>query len=200
MPMSNVFKMSVFFLPLLLTGCAETGSQLASLSDGSSDISEFETLISGLAVETSEIHLSSSYILARFDADGDGVLSASEKEAAKETRRAEFLELYDSDQDGVLSKEERQVAHETARAEFLARFDTDGDGQISLVERQQVDHHHPGFGGRFGRGGTDPANRKQAFLERFDANGDGLLSESEKEAIRDDFHPPRMGPRPLERG
>lgn len=67
-------------------------------------------------------------MLERFDTDGDGVLSDSEREAAREARRAEreahhqaMLAKYDADGDGALSEEERQAASEAEGIPMLGR-------------------------------------------------------------------------------
>ena len=56
-------------------------------------------------------------ILERFDADGDGELSDSEKATAKETMKSEREEI---------------------RAAVLEKFDADGDGELSKTEREGV--------------------------------------------------------------
>ena len=90
--------------------------------------------------------------LARFDADGDGVLSDEEKILAREEfkkrgERAAWsdrkhhnrVKRFDVDGDGVLSEEEKAAARafrEERHAEILSRFDTDGDGVLSVEERE----------------------------------------------------------------
>ena len=136
--MTRYWKFSALLLPLLLTGCQDGASDLASISDGSTPVASFDALIAGLAVEDSPETLGCSDVLARFDADGDGQLSDAEKETAKEAMRAEFLERFDTDGDGSLSETERDAARAERRAGFVARFDTDGDGAISALERQEI--------------------------------------------------------------
>lgn len=77
-------------------------------------------------------------ILNKFDADGNGELSAEERAAfkkARETKRAEMIKAYDTDGDGQLSKAERKAAMKAFRAKTLEEFDTDGDGKLSKEER-----------------------------------------------------------------
>ncbi|USN98850.1 MAG: hypothetical protein H6810_11930 [Phycisphaeraceae bacterium] len=89
--------------------------------------------------------------MARFDTDGDGQISDSEREAIRaemDQRRRDFMlrrmtDQFDKDGDGQLNDAERAEAEaemEARRIEreamMLARFDTDGDGQISDAERQ----------------------------------------------------------------
>ncbi len=115
--------------------------------------------------------------MARFDTDGDGQISESEREAMRAemiARRKEFMlrrmtDRFDADGDGVLNDDERAeaeaelaVRRAEQRARMLERFDTDGDGTISDQERQSMR-------GRFaGRGGPDA-------VARYDTNGDGEL-------------------------
>jgi len=65
-------------------------------------------------------------ILAKFDTDGDGELSETEKAAAKAFKEAnkgsrpskeEMLETYDTDGDGELSSDEKKAMREAIKAE-----------------------------------------------------------------------------------
>ncbi|GAB4141362.1 MAG: hypothetical protein Tsb0016_08950 [Sphingomonadales bacterium] len=81
---------------------------------------------------------------SRLDADGDGKITAEEREAmrkareekwkqrqaAMQERREKRLAEIDSDGDGAISKAEHQAMHQ---ARFAA-MDKDGDGQISRDE------------------------------------------------------------------
>lgn len=111
--------------------------------------------------------------LARFDANGDGVLSAEERAAAYaawEARRKALLDKYDTNHDGVLSREERAAA----KADWLAqqkaeqtavfvKLDVSGDGKLSLDE--------------FKAGQTGlSANRVRALFNRLDRDHDTLVS------------------------
>lgn len=105
-------------------------------------------------------------LLERHDQDGDGALSASERESAqveREARRAEaqgareahrdahreaLIEAYDADGDGALSREERERARSTQRAErearlelFESEFDLDEDGVLSAEEEAELRAH-----------------------------------------------------------
>lgn len=74
-------------------------------------------------------------ILKKFDADGDGKLSETERAAAKEARqqrRAALIEQHDTDGDGKLSKEEKKAAMQA----FRDKHDTDGDGKLNEEERK----------------------------------------------------------------
>ncbi len=100
-------------------------------------------------------------IISQFDADGDGQLNESERQAMREAfrrsrggpgrggpDRAQMMKRFDADGDGQLNEEER-AALEAARAErraerarryeeLLKKYDADGDGQLSEEERKTM--------------------------------------------------------------
>ncbi len=78
-------------------------------------------------------------LIERFDADGDGQLSESERQAARDEinrRRAE-----------------RGIDGAGRRQDMLDRFDTDGDGQLSEGERQTAREARGQKRGERGAGG-----------------------------------------------
>ena len=85
-------------------------------------------------------------MMKRFDADGDGKLSESERAAAKEAgkkHRDEMVKRHDTDGDGKLSETERAAAkegrkarREGRRAKMMQKFDADGDGRLDKAERE----------------------------------------------------------------
>lgn len=83
-------------------------------------------------------------VLERFDTDGDGTLSESEREAAKaerEARREEFSALrnsYDVNGDGELDETEREAFKAAAKEVIIKNFDSDGDGVLSETEQAAV--------------------------------------------------------------
>lgn len=77
-------------------------------------------------------------MLKKFDADGDGKLSESERASARETMERRKT-MADTDGDGKVSEAER----EAAKAEMMKKLDTNGDGEVSEEERKA---------GRKGRG------------------------------------------------
>lgn len=93
-------------------------------------------------------------LLERYDADGDGTLSAEERDQARKDRR---LKHADTNGDGQLSDEERSAAHEARKQhhqEILDKYDADADGRLSRSERQtahadgvRVGHPHRHRGG-----------------------------------------------------
>jgi Ca2+-binding EF-hand superfamily protein len=70
-----------------------------------------------------------SWMLQRYDADGDGVISLQEFQAAGD---AMFAQL-DADGDGRISAEEF-AAFERRHARGFARMDADGDGYVTKAE------------------------------------------------------------------
>jgi Ca2+-binding EF-hand superfamily protein len=116
-------------------------------------------------------------IFERLDANSDGVVDASEIQAA---RHAAFMRA-DADRDGYITEAEAQTLLQELRAQgaagqrplfrgrlaarrpaeqanVLARFDADADGRVS--EAELVDLAHP-------------------FGALFDSNGDGRITKSE---------------------
>jgi len=81
-------------------------------------------------------------LLEKFDANHDGVLDDSERQAAREAlqakcaeKRQKVLEKFDADGDGTLSDEEKAAAKEAFAARLKQRFDRNGDGKLEGRER-----------------------------------------------------------------
>jgi Ca2+-binding EF-hand superfamily protein len=113
--------------------------------------------------------------MAKFDADGDGVISREEAKGHK--LEAKFADL-DRDGDGKLTREELKAMKghrgkhggghkdpEARAAKLLAKFDTNGDGSIS---REEVGDH-PRLADRFAEADSDK---------------DGKLSREELKALK----------------
>lgn len=133
--------------------------------------------------------------IERFDTDGDGALSETERATAHgafaeehpeaaaraEKMRARFMARWDTDGDGAMSDAEREAFRGHARAErerfhadMLRRFDADGDGALSDAERREArETHH-----------AKMRERHEAILAEFDADKDGRLSREEREDAR----------------
>ena len=75
-----------------------------------------------------------SKIFGIFDVDGDGQLSAEERQNAKNKVR----EKIDTDGDGQLSADERNTARSNVREKINEKMDANGDGQLSSDERNTV--------------------------------------------------------------
>ncbi|MEM9529497.1 MAG: hypothetical protein AAGA23_01125 [Pseudomonadota bacterium] len=103
-----------------------------------------------------------------------GLLLSLGAAAQSDDRRARMLERFDTDGDGQLSESEREAAREAAReargqngrrggdfearrAEILGEFDTDGDGQLNETEREAL--RESGKFRRGGRGGPEGRRR-----------------------------------------
>ena len=72
-----------------------------------------------------------SKIFGIFDVDGDGQLSAEERNDA----RNKIREKIDTDGDGQLSDNERSIARSNVREKIREKMDANGDGQLSSDER-----------------------------------------------------------------
>ncbi|MFH1227655.1 MAG: EF-hand domain-containing protein [Planctomycetota bacterium] len=90
-------------------------------------------------------------MLKKYDKDGDGKLSESEREQMRTdeaaARWAEILKKYDKDGDSKLSESEfeqmRKDEEATCQAEMLKKYDKDGDGKLSESEREQAMKDQP---------------------------------------------------------
>lgn len=84
--------------------------------------------------------------LERLDTDGDGKVSAEERKAGAEARRAAMaeqrkkrMEQFDTNGDGKLDEAEREAMREAMKARheaLLAKYDADKDGRLSPEERK----------------------------------------------------------------
>ena len=72
-----------------------------------------------------------SKIFGIFDVDGDGQLSAEERNDA----RNKIREKIDTDGDGQISADERSTARSNVREKIREKMDANGDGQLSSDER-----------------------------------------------------------------
>lgn len=95
-------------------------------------------------------------MVAKFDKNGDGRLDATEREAARETKKLEsrrparnqmfqmppeIVAKYDKDGDGQLNDEENAAAGEGIRvrwAQVQKDYDANGDGTLDDAEREKM--------------------------------------------------------------
>ena len=163
-------------------------------------------------------------IRERFDADGDGELSAEERAAIAEEfgspvdRVALLLELYDADESGALDATELgalegdvEARCERREAALLSRFDTDGDGELSDAERQAARdaleerfgrgrHHGRGDAGADDDAGEPRRDRRERAAGRFDRDGDGRLNRGERRAFGEHLRGCVRGENPVDPG
>lgn len=89
-------------------------------------------------------------MLERYDADGNGELSAAELEKASEDRMGRragrMMDRMDANDDGKLSLDEMTARRDPAR--MFERLDTDNSGTLSAEEFAEARKHR---GGRHGR-------------------------------------------------
>lgn len=97
-------------------------------------------------------------MLEKFDANKDGKLDDTEREAAftemkakREAKRAELTAQFDTNKDGKLDDTERQAMHASKAKERFAQIDTNKDGSISFEEFQAAGPKRHGRGGPRGR-------------------------------------------------
>jgi len=118
--------------------------------------------------------------LQAYDSDGDGQISAEERQAMFQQMRGRWeLQRYDKNKDGALDDEEK-AARDTERENLRrraeeaskqwealrAKNDADGDGQLSGAESQAMVREM----------------RERSAVQRYDKNKDGALDDEEKAA------------------
>ncbi len=127
-------------------------------------------------------------VLARYDADHDGVLNATEKAAYRrdilqkvEPIRKAALRDYDWNKNGVLDPGERtarqqarQEMHARAEARALTKYDANGNGVLDAPEQAKRKADRDEWLLRM----------KTRTLEAYDANKNGMLDPDEKATIR----------------
>ena len=96
----------------------------------------------------------------KWDANGDGAVSADEKaqkheamQAKRAEMKAQMLAKFDTNKDGKLDQAERTIMMDARATEAFKRLDSDGNGSISLTEFKAGKQHFKGghhFGGRRG--------------------------------------------------
>lgn len=126
--------------------------------------------------------------LARFDRDGNGVVTRSEMR----TTEGERFDKIDTNHDGQLSVDEMQAAHREAAAKHFAEKDADKDGKLSRAEVAKmpdavfarIDANHDGFLTPDELAQAHGGHGEKRFL-RADTNGDGLISRDEALARSD---------------
>lgn len=79
----------------------------------------------------SDMHERSDRIFDRFDADGDQVIEAAERQSVADGRGLRLLERADANGDGRITRAEMRSGTET----MFRRMDANGDGIISADER-----------------------------------------------------------------
>ena len=117
-------------------------------------------------------------ILKKFDKDGDGKLSDTEKK----TLQAEM--------------QNRQGGHDRKqwtpeqRNEMLKKFDKDSDGKLSDTEKASLRSEMQSRRGGRDRKQWTPEQRNE-MLKKFDKDGNGELSDDERAAVREAMRPSR---------
>lgn len=124
--------------------------------------------------------------LARFDRDGNGVVTRDEM---RTTSGEQFAKL-DANKDGRLTLDEMRAAHLSRAAEHFAKKDKNNDGQLSRDEVprmpenvfKQIDKNGDGLLSRdelAAAKGAHSGERGAAHFAKADADHDGAISQSE---------------------
>lgn len=104
------------------------------------------------------------------------------------SRQAEFITRFDVDGDGKLSSTEKTAARQALEAERITRYDTDGDGTLTATEKAAMEKERPQRLPHRGGPGMMASGTRQMpaeVLEKFDADGDGTLNETELKAAHE---------------
>ena len=112
----------------------------------------------------------------QIDANGDGLVTTAELQAAMQAQAAERFAQSDTDGDGALSAEElaaAALARENSRRDsnitrMIARLDTNGDGVLQIEEMQA-------------RGDDRRAQGQGRMFDMMDTDDDGSVSAQEYE-------------------
>jgi len=126
----------------------------------------------------------------------------SQDQSDKPTKRAAFIKKFDKDGDGKLSESEREAAKKAAakrgnkgqpsdprkpgpdRQALLKKFDKDGDGKLNTAEQAALRSAMQKKRGPAEKGpGKGRPNMKQ-LLAKYDTNGDGKLDAKERAKIK----------------
>jgi hypothetical protein len=123
-----------------------------------------------------------------------GPLAPAKTAATREQARKKMLERFDADGDGTLSADERQAAKAESEARMLERFDADGDGALSEAERAAARGPQKKQAKK-APAAADPAKPArpagaargqlpERLIKKFDIDGDGTLSAAERAAVK----------------
>ena len=104
--------------------------------------------------------------LPTYDANKNGVLDRSERQAMRQDRRKQAVARYDADRDGQLSEVERTKLRRDKLAEKFARLDKDRNGAISRDEA------------------AGPCSPLASRFDAIDTDRNGNISAAELEAAR----------------
>ncbi len=115
-------------------------------------------------------------ILAKYDADGDGQLS--------ETERATMREEMGNRGGRGGQRGGQGGGQRMSREDLIAKYDTDGDGKLSETEREAARAEMGGRGGRGGQRGGQ--NETAAMVAKYDLDGNGELSATELQQLLED--------------
>ncbi len=163
-------------------------------------------------VTLEEMQAMSGKMFEHMDANHDGVLDQSDREAHmadrmehRADRHAEFFAKADTNGDGELSPDEMKAAHEARQARMeerregrgeamFAKLDTDKSGGLSadeLAAGHKARKAHMADGGEmrdghghggYGDGGGHPRMRMMHMMQQADTDGDKAVSRAEFDA------------------
>jgi len=123
--------------------------------------------------------------LARFDRDGNGVVSRDEMRAAA----SEHFDKVDANKDGRITADEMQAAGRDRASKHFAKKDKNGDGKLTRDEVAhmpdqvfaRIDANHDGAlaPDELAAAHQGHGDRGAKFFEHLDTNHDGVVSKDE---------------------
>ncbi|MDF7807172.1 hypothetical protein P4E94_06970 [Pontiellaceae bacterium B12219] len=123
-------------------------------------------------------------IIAKYDADGDGQLSDTEKATMQKEMGAR------TGRKGGQRNEQRM-----SREDMIVKYDVDGDGQLSEAEKETM-RREMGQRGQQQRSPRTEQVDAVVLITKYDTDGSGELSATELEVfLADQNTPPESGPR-----
>ncbi len=109
----------------------------------------------------------------RHDADGDGIVTRAEAEAHAKQMFAHM----DANGDGKLDPSDREARRSERREAMFAALDKDADGSISREEFMAFDHQGPGK--MHHRPDGERGHPGMMMMQKADTDNDGSISEAE---------------------
>jgi Ca2+-binding EF-hand superfamily protein len=148
--------------------------------------------------------LSREDMIKKYDTDGDGVLSDTERETMREAMKSERGGQGGGQGGRQGGGEQGAPGGETlSAADTIAKYDTDADGKLDATEletlmKAEQESRSRGRGGRGGqdmqqqgqrggRGGQQDGTSREDMIKKYDKDGDGVLNDEERAALRADM-------------
>lgn len=170
----------------ILTSTAIVSAMSVTAFAGSPMLEKADTNQDGL-IQLSEFTAMADQKFSKMDADGNGLVTKEERQAAKQQRREDrALKQFakaDADGDGSISETEFMAAR-AARADHMKqKRDVNGDGQVDQEDRDarkaKFKKMHKKMKGKKGHKKGQHADQHASKRAKVDTNGDGAVDLAE---------------------